>query len=91
MDFSNRFYYGIGGVVTFKNARKLIEVFPKIPRDRVVIETDAPYLTPHPFRGKRNEPMYTIYIRDKIAELWNVDKKEAEDITAQNAKRLFGI
>jgi len=91
LDFSNRFYYGIGGVVTFKNARKLIEVFPKIPRDRVVIETDAPYLTPHPFRGKRNEPMYTIYIRDKIAELWNVDKKEAEDITAQNAKRLFGI
>jgi len=91
LDFSDRFYYGIGGVITFKNARKLIEVFPKIPRDRVVIETDAPYLTPHPFRGKRNEPMYTIYVRDKIAELWNVDKKEIEEITTNNAKRLFKI
>jgi TatD DNase family protein len=91
LDFSDRFYYGIGGVITFKNARKLVEVFPKIPRNRVVIETDAPYLTPHPYRGKRNEPMYTIYVRDKIAELWNVDKEEVEEITTQNAKRLFGI
>jgi len=91
LDFSDRFYYGIGGVITFKNARKLIEVFPKIPKNRVLIETDAPYLTPHPFRGKRNEPMYTIYIRDKIAELWGVDEKEVEDITTQNAKRLFKI
>ena len=91
LDFSDRFYYGIGGVITFKNARKLVEVFPKIPRDRVVIETDAPYLTPHPFRGKRNEPMYTIYVRDKIGELWGVDKKFVEDITTENAKRLFRI
>ena len=91
LDFSDRFYYGIGGVITFKNARKLVEVFPKIPRDRVLIETDAPYLTPHPFRGKRNEPMYTIYVRDKIADLWGIDSKEVEDITTKNAKRLFGI
>lgn len=91
LDFSDRFYYGIGGVITFKNARKLIEVFPKIPKERVIIETDAPYLTPHPFRGKRNEPMYTIYVRDKIAELWNIMPKEVEDITTNNAKRLFGI
>jgi TatD DNase family protein len=91
LDFSDRFYYGIGGVITFKNARKLVEVFPKIPKDRVVIETDAPYLTPHPFRGKRNEPMYTTFVRDKIAELWGVSPKEVEDVTTENAKRLFNI
>ena len=87
----NNFFYGIGGVITFKNARKLINIFPKIPKNRVVIETDAPYLTPHPFRGKRNEPMYTVYVRDKIAELWGVDKKIVEEITTKNAKGLFNI
>ncbi|WP_456488396.1 TatD family hydrolase [Caminibacter pacificus] len=91
LKFSDRFYYGIGGVITFKNARKLLEVFPKIPKDRVIIETDAPYLTPHPHRGKRNEPYYTIYVRDKIAELWGVTPQEVEEITTQNAKRLFKI
>ena len=91
LDFRDRFYYGIGGVITFKNARKLVEVFPKIPKERVIIETDAPYLTPHPFRGKRNEPMYTIYVRDKISKLWEVDSKEVENITTENAKRLFKI
>jgi len=91
LDFSDRFYYGIGGVITFKNAKKLINVFPKIPKDRVVIETDAPYLTPEPFRGKRNEPAYTIYVRDKIASLWNDSKKNVEEITTNNAKRLFKI
>jgi len=91
LKFSDRFYYGIGGVITFKNAKKLINVFPKIPKERVVIETDAPYLTPHPFRGKRNEPAYTVYIRDKIAELWQVEPKIVEDTTTQNAKRLFNI
>jgi TatD DNase family protein len=91
LKFSDRFYYGIGGVITFKNARKLVNIFPKIPKNRVVIETDAPYLTPHPFRGKRNEPMYTIYVRDKIAELWDVSKEEVEEITTNNAKRLFNI
>jgi len=91
LKLKNRFYYGIGGVITFKNAKKLINVFPKIPKERVVIETDAPYLTPHPFRGKRNEPMYTIYVRDKIAELWGVTEDEVEEITTKNAKELFNI
>ena len=91
LKLKNRFYYGIGGVITFKNAKKLINVFPKIPKERVVIETDAPYLTPHPFRGKRNEPMYTIYVRDKIAELWGVTGDEVEEITTKNAKELFNI
>ena len=91
LEFSENFYYGIGGVITFKNAKKLIKIFPEIPKNRVVIETDAPYLTPHPYRGQRNEPFYTTLVRDKIASLWGVDKKEVENITTQNAKRLFGI
>jgi TatD DNase family protein len=91
LELKERFYYGIGGVITFKNARKLINVFPKIPKNRVVIETDAPYLTPHPFRGKRNEPMYTIYVRDKIAELWGVEREVVEEVTTKNAKELFSI
>ena len=60
------FYYGIGGVLTFKNARKLINVYPKIPQDKLLIETDAPYLTPHPHRGKRNEPAYTTLVAEKM-------------------------
>ncbi len=91
LEFSENFYYGIGGVITFKNAKKLVNIFPKIPKNRVIIETDAPYLTPHPFRGQRNEPFYTTLVRDKISELWKIDKKEAEEITTQNAKRLFKI
>ena len=91
LELKDRFYYGIGGVITFKNAKKLINVFPKIPKKRVVIETDSPYLTPHPFRGKRNEPMYTIYVRDKIASLWRVNQKEVEEITTKNAMELFNI
>jgi len=91
LKLKDRFYYGVGGVITFKNAKKLINVFPKIPKNRVVIETDAPYLTPHPYRGKRNEPMYTIYVRDKIAELWGVESSEVEKITTENSKELFNI
>ena len=91
LKLKDRFYYGIGGVITFKNGKKLINVFPKIPKNRVVIETDAPYLTPHPYRGKRNEPMYTVYVRDKIAKLWGVEPSEVEKITTENAKELFNI
>ncbi len=91
LELSKNFYYGIGGVITFKNAKKLVNIFPKIPKNRILIETDAPYLTPHPFRGKRNEPFYTTLVRDKIAGLWGIDKKEVENITTENAKRLFEI
>jgi len=83
------FYFGIGGVLTFKNAKNLVEVLPKIPIDRIVIETDAPYLTPQPFRGKRNEPAYTVYVVQKVADLLNKDIKEIEKLTTDNAKRLF--
>ncbi len=85
----HNFYFGIGGVLTFKNAKKLVEVLPKIPQDKLLIETDAPYLTPHPYRGIRNEPYYTVYVADKMAELLDLSKVEIEDLTTKNAKKLF--
>ena len=87
----HNFYYGIGGVLTFKNAKKLINVYPKIPQDRLLIETDAPYLTPHPHRGERNEPSFTTFVADKMSELSTLSKLEMEQLTTQNASRLFGI
>jgi TatD DNase family protein len=83
------FYFGIGGVVTFKNAKKLVKVLPKIPIERVLIETDAPYLTPEPHRGKRNEPSYTTYIAKKISEILGVNLQIVEQITTKNATKLF--
>ena len=83
------FYYGIGGVLTFKNAKKLPHVLPKIPKDRLVVETDAPYLTPHPYRGKRNEPAYTKLVVEKMAEILEMEPNEVEAITSANAVRLF--
>jgi len=85
------FYYGIGGVLTFKNARKLINVYPKIPHDRLLIETDAPYLTPHPHRGERNEPSFTTFVADKMCELSDMSRAEMEDLTSKNSLRLFGV
>jgi len=83
------FYYGIGGVLTFKNAKKLINVYPKIPKERLIIETDAPYLTPHPHRGKRNEPAYCDLVASKMVELSSVAKSDLIESTTQNSKRLF--
>ena len=83
------FYFGIGGVLTFKNAKNLVEVLPKIPLDKLLAETDAPYLTPQPFRGKRNEPAYTKYVVEKIAQLLGKDTIDIENLTTTNAKRLF--
>lgn len=85
------FYFGIGGVVTFKNARKLIEVFPKIPEDKLLLETDAPYLTPHPHRGERNEPKFTTFVSQKIAELTSKTDQQIQDITTSNAIKLFKL
>ena len=85
------FYFGIGGVLTFKNARKLVQVLPKIPLDRMIIETDGPYLTPEPHRGKRNEPLYTTFVADKISDLLAIPREKIEDITTQNARKLFHI
>ncbi len=85
----HNFYYGIGGVLTFKNARKLVEVLSKVPKEKLIIETDGPYLTPHPHRGKRNEPFYTNLVAEKMAELLNMTKDEIEELTTNNAIRLF--
>ncbi len=86
---NHNFYFGIGGVLTFKNAKKLVEILPKIPKDRLLIETDAPYLTPHPYRGVRNEPYYTIYVAQKMAELLDMSEEEIKNLTTNNAKKLF--
>ena len=85
----NGFYFGIGGVLTFKNAKKLVEIVPKIPLERIVLETDAPYLTPHPHRGERNEPYYTTFVAQKLSELLNISYDEVCSITTDNAKRVF--
>lgn len=86
---NKNFYYGIGGVLTFKNAKKLINVYPKIPQDKLIIETDAPYLTPHPHRGKRNEPAYCDLVASKMVELSDIKKNDLIESTTCNAKRLF--
>ncbi len=83
------FYYGIGGVLTFKNAKKLVNVLPKIPHEKLIIETDGPYLTPHPHRGERNEPYYTTLVRNKMAELLDVSNDFIEHLTTKNAQKLF--
>ena len=85
------FYFGIGGVLTFKNARRLVQVLPKIPKERLLIETDGPYLTPHPYRGKRNEPAYTRLVADKMAELLSMSVAEVEAVTTANASKLFAL
>ena len=85
----HNFYFGIGGVLTFKNAKKLVEILPEIPKDKLLIETDAPYLTPHPHRGERNEPYYTVFVAQKMAELLNITEEEMQELTTNNAKKLF--
>ena len=85
------FYFGIGGVVTFKNAKKLVNVLPKIPQDKLLVETDGPYLTPTPHRGERNEPFYTTFVIEKMSEILELSVKELKEITTQNALKLFHI
>lgn len=84
-------YIGLGGVVTFKNARKTVEVAEMIPLDRLLLETDAPYMAPVPFRGRRNDSTLIRFVAARIAELRGMDTDEILDITAENAKRLFRI
>ncbi|MCM3575884.1 MULTISPECIES: TatD family hydrolase [Mesobacillus] len=85
------FYISLGGPVTFKNAKKPKEVAESIPMDRLLVETDCPYLTPHPYRGKRNEPAYVKLVAEQIAELKGLTLEEVAGETAKNAKKLFGI
>ena len=85
------FYIGLGGPVTFKNARKAVEVAQAIPLEYLVIETDCPYMAPVPFRGKRNEPMLVQHTAAKIAELRGISVDELIEATYQNGKRIYGI
>jgi TatD DNase family protein len=85
------FYFGIGGVLTFQNAKKLVNVLPKIPHDKLLLETDGPYLTPHPHRGSRNEPAYISLVADKMEELLDMSSERICSLTTQNAKTLFSI
>lgn len=84
-------YISLGGTVTFKNARHSVEVAAEVPLDRLLLETDAPYLSPVPFRGKRNQSGYIIYAAKKIAEIRGMTAQEILDITAENARRFYRI
>jgi TatD DNase family protein len=85
------FYIGISGPVTFKKAERLREVAAKVPPDRLLIETDCPYLTPEPYRGKRNQPAYVRYVAQTIARVRGVTHRKIALATTDNARRLFGI
>lgn len=85
------FLISLGGPVTFKNAKKPKEVAMEIPMEQLLIETDCPYLTPHPFRGKRNEPSYVKLVAEEIANLKGLSYEEVAIKTTENAKKLFGI
>ena len=84
-------YIGFTGVLTFKNAKKAIEVAKTIPQDRLVLETDCPYMAPEPFRGKRNHPGYLYRMAEKLAELWELPTEQVQTITLENGKRLYHI
>lgn len=84
-------YLGFGGVITFKNARKALETLKICPNDRILLETDCPYLAPVPFRGKRNDSRYLVYMAEKIAEVKGVTIKEAAQMAAENGRRFFNI
>ena len=83
------FYFGIGGVVTFNNGRKLKEVVEYLPMDRIVLETDSPYLAPVPFRGKRNDSRKLSYVVEQIAQIKGISPEEVQQTTAQNAYNLY--
>lgn len=85
------FYIGIGGVVTFKNAKKLKDVVAAIPIEKIVLETDCPYMAPEPYRGKQNQSSYIRYVAEKIAELKEMSPEEVIAVTEKNARDLYGI
>lgn len=84
------FYLGIGGVVTYKNAG-LDKILPQIDLKHVVLETDSPYLTPVPYRGKPNESSYLIYVAQKVSDLYQTSVEHVAEVTTENSKRIFGV
>ena len=85
------FYIGIGGVVTFKNAKKLVRCAERIPLSSIVLETDCPYMAPEPNRGKRNDSSQLIYVAQKLAEIKGVTAEEVKQATTENAHRLYRL
>lgn len=85
------YYLGIGGVLTFKNAKKLKEIVEEISLENIILETDAPYLTPVPYRGKENQPAYVKYVAEEIAKIKNISIEEVIQKTTENAERIFKI
>ena len=85
------YYIGLGGVVTFKNGRKLHEVVKEIPLESIVVETDAPYLSPEPYRGRRNSSAFIPYIIERIADLKNVSYETVERVVYENAADLYKV
>lgn len=83
------YYIGVGGVVTFKNAKKLVETVEAIPMERILLETDCPYMAPEPNRGKRNDSSNIVYVIDKIAQIKNLSAAEVERTAEENAYKLF--
>ena len=83
------FFISFSGIITFKNAAELVEVARYVPLDKILIETDSPYLAPVPFRGKQNEPRYVKYVAEKIAEIKKISVEEVANITCDNFKKLF--
>ncbi len=84
-------YIGFTGVLTFKNARKAVETAASIPLERIVLETDCPYMAPEPFRGKRNDPGYLYRMAEKLAEIRGISPEEAAEVTTENGKRLYRL
>ena len=83
------YYIGVGGVVTFKNAKKLVQTVVETPIERILLETDSPYLAPEPHRGRRNDSRNLVYVVDKIAQIKDLTPEEVEAVTWENAQRLF--
>jgi TatD DNase family protein len=85
------FFIALGGPLTFTNARRLVEVARQLPLDRLLLETDCPYLTPEPFRGRRNEPAYVRYVAERLAQIRAQPVEVVARATTQNALALFGL
>lgn len=89
LNLKEHFYFGIGGVLTFKNAKHLAQILDKIPKNRLLLETDAPYLAPQPYRGKRNEALLTNLVAEKMAECLNLPTDEVIRLCTKNTENLF--
>ena len=85
------YYFGIGGVITFQNTKKLKEAVEYIPLENILLETDSPYLSPVPYRGKRNSPLNLPFVAEEIAKIKGISAQEVIKVTTENTKKLYGL